>query len=68
MLQWGRMLSLITYFEIWKNRYEEIFQNVKKDTWNSINTIISYHASMVHALGTTSKHHVTRQVRWNSPP
>lgn len=39
----------------------EIFQNVKKDTWNSVN-IISYHASMVYALGIASKYHVTRQI------
>jgi ribonuclease HI len=59
---------IVACFEIWRNRNEHIFQNVQKDTWNSVNNIISYHASMVHALGTTSKHHVVRQVRWNLPP
>jgi len=54
---------IVTCFEIWRNRNEHIFQNVHKDTWNSVNSIISYHASMVYALGTTSKHHMVLEQR-----
>jgi len=43
------------------------FSKMRRKTWNSVNNITSYHASMVHALGTTSKHYVTHQVHWNSP-
>jgi ribonuclease HI len=59
---------IVAYYEILRNRNEEIFQNVRKATWESVNNIISYHSSMVHALGPTNKRHVTRQVRWNPPP
>lgn len=40
---------------------------MKKDTLASLNTILSYHSSMVHALNLTNKHHVACQVRWNLP-
>lgn len=58
-------LFIVTCFEIWQNRNEYIFQNMNKDTWVSVNTILLYHYSTVHALGPTNKHHVTRQVRLN---
>jgi len=32
---------IVTCFEIWRNRNEQIFQNVQKDTWNYVNNIIS---------------------------
>jgi len=59
---------IVTCYEIWRNRNEQIFQNMQADTWNSINIIVFYHASMVYTLCTTSKHHVAHQVRWNLPP
>lgn len=67
MLLVRRTLFHWTSFEIWRNRNEDIFQNVKKDTLASVNTILSYHSSMAHALSPTNKHYVTCQVRWNLP-
>ncbi|KAK2382027.1 TMV resistance protein N [Trifolium repens] len=61
-------MFVVTCFEIWRNRNEEVFQNVKKDNWTSVNDIYSYHSSMVHALGPTNKQHVIRQIRWHPPP
>ena len=60
-------MFLVTCFEIWRNRNEEIFQNVKKDHWASVNSIFSYHSSMVVALGSANKHRVVRHVRWYPP-
>ena len=64
----ARTLFIVTCFEIWQNINEDIFQNMNKDTWAFVNIIILYHYSMVHMLGPTNKHHVTRQVRLNPLP
>jgi hypothetical protein len=41
---------------------------VKKDHWASVNSIFSYHSSMVVALGSANKHCVVRHVCWYPPP
>lgn len=46
---------------------EENFQQVKKDTWASANSIFSYHSSMIQVLGHADKHPIHRQVRWYPP-
>ncbi|KEH30503.1 hypothetical protein MTR_4g073630 [Medicago truncatula] len=61
-------MFIVTCFEIRRNRNKEIFQNVKKDHWASVNSIFFYHSSMVVVLGRTSKHHVVRHVCWYPPP
>jgi uncharacterized membrane protein YjdF len=55
-------MFIATCFEIWRNKNKEIYQNVKKDNWASVNDIYSYHSSIVHALGPTNKQHVIRQI------
>jgi hypothetical protein len=61
-------MFIVTCFEIWRNRNEENFQNVKKDNWASVNDIYLYYFSMVHALGPTNKQYVIHQIRWHPPP
>jgi len=57
--------GLISCSEIWRNRNNEIFQHVKKDTLASVNNIFSYHSSMVQALGPIHMQCVTRHVHWH---
>jgi len=45
-----RSLFLVICWEIWRNINDEIFQNNKKDNWASVNSIFSYHSSMIKAL------------------
>jgi len=47
---------------------KRFFKMLEKLNGASVNNIISYNSSMVHALGPTNKCHVTHQVCWNPPP
>jgi hypothetical protein len=60
-------MFIVTCFEIWRNRNNEIFQHVKRDTLTSVNNIFSYHSSMVQALGPIRMQCVTRRVHWHPP-
>jgi hypothetical protein len=52
-------------WEIWRNRNEDIFQNIKKDNWASVNSILSYHSSLINVLVRHEDHPVLRNVRWH---
>jgi len=62
-----RPLFIVTCWEIWRNKNGKFFQQVKKDTWASVNSIFSYHSSIIQVLSHTDKHHIHRQVRWYPP-
>lgn len=47
-------------WEIWRNRNEDIFQNIKKDNWASVK---SYHSSLINALVRHEDRPVLRNVR-----